>query len=89
MESEVGFLSIGLANHLIEETDMEKITRSNPTEWMNLLWDVIWDYEDCKYMAGDVKNTVAFEQLMDEVKTVMAWIEEDLGIERNPEDQAD
>jgi len=68
---------------------MEKIRRNNPTEWMNLLWDVIWDYEDTKVAAGDIKNEAAFAELMDEVRTVMAWIEEDLGIERSPEDQVD
>jgi len=73
----------------IEEIHMNKIVRGNPTEWMNLLWDVIWDYEDCKRAAGEVKNEEAFAELIDEVKTVMAWIEEDLGIERHPDDLTD
>jgi len=50
---------------------------------------VIWDYEDCKRAAGEVKNEEAFAELIDEVKTVMAWIEEDLGIERHPDDETD
>ncbi len=48
----------------IEEIHMNKIVRNNPTEWMNLLWDVIWDYEDCKRAAGEVKNEEAFAELI-------------------------
>lgn len=59
------------------------IERSHPVEWMDLLWDIIWDYEDCKERAGEIKNPENFKILMDEVKTVMAWIEEDLEIERD------
>lgn len=62
---------------------LPNVKRSHPVEWMDLLWDIIWDYEDCKERAGEIKNYENFKILMDEVKTVMAWIEEDLEIERD------
>jgi len=64
---------------------MNLVTRNQPIDWMNLLWDIIWDYEDCKFMCHEIKNQEEFDRMMDEVKTVMAWIEEDLGIERKIE----
>ena len=66
-----------------EYNTIPNITRSSPTEWMDLLWDVIWDYEDCKERNKEIKNLDEFSRMMDEVKTIMAWIEEDLGIERD------
>ena len=65
-----------------EFNTIPKIIRSSPIEWMDLLWDIISDYEDCKFMCHEIKNQDEFNRMMDEVKTVMAWIEEDLGIER-------
>jgi hypothetical protein len=62
---------------------LPNVKRSHPVEWMDLLWDIIWDYEDCKHRNGEIKNYENFKILMDEVKTVMAWIEEDLEIERD------
>lgn len=62
---------------------LPNVKRSHPVEWMDLLWDIIWDYEDCKRLNGEIKNEDNFKVLMDEVKTVMAWIEEDLEIERD------
>lgn len=66
-----------------EINNFEEINRNNPVQWMDLLWDVIWDYEDCKRRNNEIKNETNFKVLMDEVKTVMAWIEEDLEIERD------
>ena len=67
---------------LNEINNFEEINRSNPVQWMDLLWDVIWDYEDCKRRNNEIKNEENFKVLMDEVKTIMWWIEEDLEIER-------
>jgi hypothetical protein len=75
-----------MTTHLIlKEEEMNSVTRNKPIDWMDLLWDIIWDYEDCKFSCHDIKNAEEFERMMDEVKTVMAWIEEDLGIERKIE----
>ncbi len=68
---------------LNEINNFAEITRKNPAQWMDLLWDVIWDYEDCKHRNNEIKNEENFKVLMDEVKTIMWWIEEDLEIERD------
>jgi len=67
---------------MIELKALPDVRRNNPTEWMNLLWEVIWDYEECKQRNKEIKDEDNFQYLMDEVKTVMSWIEEDLEIER-------
>lgn len=66
-----------------EINNFAEITRNKPAQWMDLLWDVIWDYEDCKRRNNEIKNEENFKVLMDEVKTIMWWIEEDLEIERD------
>lgn len=70
---------------MTEDGNYPAVKRNSPLEWMDLIWNIIWDYEDCKFACHDIKNPTEFERMMDEVKTVMAWIEEDLGIERHVE----
>ena len=48
-----------------------KPTANNPASWLDTLWEAIWDWEDTKPDPDRV----------DDIKTVMAWISEALGVD--------
>lgn len=51
------------------------ITRNNTKAQLELIWDVIFDLEET------LPDCAEKDARFDEIKTVMGWIEEDLGVE--------
>ena len=64
---------------------MTGLTRAYKISWLTPLWEAIWTYEDtfADTMDEDISNTI------DDMKTAMAWIAEELGLEEKPDEKSD
>jgi hypothetical protein len=49
---------------------MTDLTHGNRASWLETIWEAIWELEVCQP-----------ETDMDDVKTAMAWIAEELGLD--------
>lgn len=56
------------------------LTYGDRASWLQTIWDAIHDLEDCTELATDREN---------DIKTAMAWITEEMGMENTPDGIAD